>query len=217
MKNRFLIIIMAIFAVLAGSCSSQSTQAVQETIPPKQSPTQTLITSTPTPTKVPLSVLESAQQVIQTLRDRDMAGLSTFVHPELGLRFSPYPFVRAEDLVFGKQSLHDLFSDETVYNWGNFDGSGEAIEMTFEAYFTRFVYSQDFAEPEVIGLNKEIGQGNSINNIPEFYPGADYVEYHFSGFDPQYAGMDWQSLRLVFILEGSNYYLIGIVHAQWTI
>jgi len=125
--------------------------------------------------------------------------------------------VRAEDLVFGKQALPDLFSDETVYNWGNFDGSGEAIEMTFEAYFTRFVYSQDFAEPEVIGLNKEIGQGNSINNIPEFYPGADYVEYHFSGFDPQYEGMDWQSLRLVFILEGSNYYLIGIVHAQWTI
>ena len=217
MKNRFLIIIMAIFAVLTGSCSPQSTQVVQEAIPPTQSPTQTLITYTPTPTKVPLSVLESAQQVIQTLRDRDMAGLAAFVHPELGLRFSPYPFVRAEDLVFGKQALPDLFSDETVYNWGNFDGSGEAIEMTFEAYFTRFVYSQDFAEPEVIGLNKEIGQGNSINNIPEFYPGADYVEYHFSGFDPQYAGMDWQSLRLVFILEGSNYYLIGIVHAQWTI
>ena len=62
-----------------------------------------------------------------------------------------------------------------------------------------------------------IGQGNSLNNIREFYPGSYFVEYHFSGFDPQYAGMDWQSLRLVFLEEDGVWLLVGIVHDQWTI
>jgi hypothetical protein len=43
------------------------------------------------------------------------------------------------------------------------------------------------------------------------------MEYHFSGFEAQYEGMDWESLRLVFIQEDSTWYLVGIVHDEWTI
>jgi hypothetical protein len=89
--------------------------------------------------------------------------------------------------------------------------------LTFAEYFERFIYSADFANPEQIGYNKVLQEGNSINNIPEYYPQAEFVEYHFSGFDPQYEGMDWQSLRLVFEKVDGRYYLVGIVHAEWTI
>ncbi|WP_268240815.1 hypothetical protein [Paenibacillus albidus] len=43
------------------------------------------------------------------------------------------------------------------------------------------------------------------------------MEYHYDELDPQFAGMDWQSLRLVFGKEGSQWVLMGIIHDQWTI
>jgi hypothetical protein len=42
------------------------------------------------------------------------------------------------------------------------------------------------------------------------------VEYYFPGFDPQYGGMDWRSLRLVFSDHGGTWYLAGIIHDEWT-
>jgi hypothetical protein len=88
--------------------------------------------------------------------------------------------------------------------------------MTFEAYWARFIYDVDFAQPDAVGYNEVIGTGNKINNIAQVYPQADVVEYYFEGFDPQYKGIDWRSLRLV--LEGSEglWYLVGIVHDEWT-
>jgi hypothetical protein len=43
------------------------------------------------------------------------------------------------------------------------------------------------------------------------------VEYHFSGFDKKFEGMDWASLKLVFENSNNEWYLVGIVHDQWTI
>ena len=55
-----------------------------------------------------------------------------------------------------------------------------------------------------------------INNIPDFYPGGMMVEYHFPGIDPEYGGLDWRSLRLVFIPYGEDWFLVGVVHDEWT-
>ncbi len=59
--------------------------------------------------------------------------------------------------------------------------------------------------------------GNSIDNSQEYYPGAMVVEYHFPGFDPQYGGLDWASLRLVFQEFEGRWVLVGIIHDEWTI
>ena len=98
-----------------------------------------------------------------------------------------------------------------------FDGSGEPINLTFEAYFERFIYDADFARPHAIGYNEIIGAGNTINNIAEVYPNAVTIEYHFEGFDPTFAGLDWRSLRLVLEGKEGTWYLVGIVHDEWTI
>jgi len=106
----------------------------------------------------------------------------------------------------------------TTYTWGTYlDGSGTPIELKFKDYYPLFVYSADFANPDQKAFNQSIGQGNTINNLTAYYPGAEFVEYHFTGFDPQLEGKDWQSLRLVFLIQNGKYYLIGIVHDQWTI
>jgi hypothetical protein len=158
-----------------------------------------------------------AARIIMAIKHEDMETVATLVHPENGVRFSPYTYVRSEDLSFGAAQMRDLFADQTVYTWGVFDGTGEPIELTFRAYFERFVYDVDFALPHVVGFNETIGMGNTINNIAEVYPEAVAVEYHFEGFDPQYAGLDWRSLRLVLERKEGAWYLVGVVHDEWTI
>jgi hypothetical protein len=165
-----------------------------------------------------------AAQAILALRDQDIPELAGLVHPVKGITFSPYAYVRPlqgalgeADLVFSRDQLLGLWTDPTVYRWGRYDGSGEPIDLTFEQYYQRFVYDVDFAQPDVVGFNDMVGQGNTPNNIADVYPLAQTVEYHFEGFDPQYAGMDWRSLRLVLEEYEGDWYLVGIVHDQWTI
>ncbi len=157
-----------------------------------------------------------AAQVIRALAVKDMERVAEFVHPVMGVRFSPYAFVSEDHQVLMPDELPGLAGSGEVYVWGAYDGSGASIELTFDAYYEEFVYSADFANPEQMAVNERISQGNSINNISEFYPYSSFIEYHFSGFDAQYEGMDWQSLRLVFLQEGDAWYLVGIVDDQWT-
>lgn len=162
-------------------------------------------------------VIALAQTVAAVLKEANYYRLRTYVHPELCLRFSPYPNLRSSDLTFCAEQLGGLPGSSTIYTWGRYDGSGEPIKLTFDDYHQRFVYDQEFFQPEVVGFNQEVSSGNSINNIPEIYPDGMIVEYHFPGFDPQYGGMDWRSLRLVFIEEGGFWYLVALVHGEWTI
>jgi hypothetical protein len=185
---------------------------------PVETEIQTPETAYPVETETQaLDLRGTAELVINALAEKDMAFLADFVHPHRGLRFSPYAFVREEHQVFMPNELPALVSSEEVYTWGAYDGTGDPIDLIFDDYYQEFVYSSDFANPEQIGVNERIGQGNTINNIGEFYPGSSFVEYHFSGFEEQYEGMDWESLRLVFVQEDGSWWLVGIVHDEWTI
>jgi hypothetical protein len=164
--------------------------------------------------------------ILEALARRDIQTLSGFVHPAKGVRFSPYGYVNVEsDLRFLPEALRELESDTTRKTWGAEDGSGEPIRLSFRDYYGRFVWNHDFREAPQVSVDERLGQGNSLHNIPEVYPGSHFVEYHFPGFDPQYEGMDWASLRFVFeedegqpALSGvEGWFLIGIVHDQWTI
>lgn len=169
-------------------------------------------------------VAAQAAEIIMALKNRNLETLSRLVHPDKGVRFSPYTYVRVApgspegaDLVFSPAYVANLFADQTVYHWGRFDGSGEPIDLTFEAYFARFIYDADFARPHAVGYNEVIGRGNTINNIAQVYPNAVAIEYHFEGFDPAFAGLDWRSLRLVLEEKEGAWYLVGIVHDEWTV
>ncbi|ANB59430.1 hypothetical protein [Anoxybacteroides amylolyticum] len=163
-------------------------------------------------------VLHTALDVVTALQAKDMKKVATYVHPEKGVRFSPYGHVNPDsDVVFKKTELPSLMESKHIYHFGTFDGSGQPIDMTFQDYFHKFVYDVDFANPHIIGNNVVIGKGNTIENIHDVYPNAVFVEFHFTGFDKQYNGMDWRSLRLVLEKQGETWYLVGIVHDQWTI
>lgn len=169
------------------------------------------------------AIAARAAQIILALRDRDLEEVGRLAHPAKGVRFSPYTFVRAvagapegEDLVFSAMQLAGLGPDATVYHWGRFEGSGEPIDLTFAEYYEAFVYDVDFARPDVVGFGQMVGQGNIVNNIATVYPEGLTVEYHFEGFEPPYAGMDWRSLRLVLEPDMGRWSLVGVVHDEWT-
>lgn len=168
------------------------------------------------------AVAARAGKIVHALRDQDWETIADAVHPDKGVRFSPYTYVRVgegedADLVFSAEELIGLPEDETVYHWGTFDGSGEPINVTFAEYYRRFIYDADFAWAYAVGFNQVIGRGNTINNVTEVYPQAQVVEYHLPGTDPQFGGLDWRSLRLVLEQVGEMWYLAGIVHDEWTI
>ncbi|MBN1919803.1 MAG: hypothetical protein JW892_01050 [Anaerolineae bacterium] len=163
------------------------------------------------------TALALGAQALAALKAQDMAALGVLAHPTQGVRFSPYAYVRDEDLVFTPAQLNGALSDSTVYEWGAYDGSGEPINLTFTGYYQEFIFDHDFTTAEAVSVNERLGQGNSIDNSAEVYPGAMVVEYHFPGFNPEYEGMDWASLRLVFQEFEGRWVLVGIIHDQWTI
>lgn len=220
-------------SLLLVSCSAMPSPTT--TPSPTSSPTSTP-TSTPSPTSTPNSlpkVLNGSEftpvqakeaianrtlEVISALKTKDSNKLSLYIHPQLGVRFSPYTYVNAKsDLVLNAAQVRTAFQDATLSTWGSYDGSGEPIHLTFANYFSKFIYSHDFAKAEKLSYNETVGKGNTVNNVREVYPTSIIVEYYFSGFDKKLEGHDWVSLRLVFEYYNQQWYLTGVVHDQWTI
>ncbi len=166
---------------------------------------------------LPDELILRGQEVLEGLKTGQYDIISPFIHPEFCLRFSPYSYLNEDNQKICPTELENLINTEDPITWGRFDGTGNPINLTFSDYHQQFVYDQDYFNPAVIGYNIEVSTGNAINNIREIFPDGVMIEYHFPGFDPQYGGLDWRSLRLVFIPENGHWYLAAIIHGEWTI
>lgn len=164
------------------------------------------------------NVMSTSLEVMQLIKDKDMATLSRYIHKGKGLRFSPYFYIdMQDDQVFTNQEVSTLDQNTNLLTWGDYDGSGEPISLNFSDYYDQFIYDVDFISPQLIGNHTSIGSGNTSDNIVQAYPNGRFIEFHFREIDPQYEGIDWRSLRLVFEQDDGLWYLVGIVHGQWTI
>jgi len=164
------------------------------------------------------AILVLTKQILTMLKNKKYKMLSEFIHPTLGLRFSPYAYIdTTTNLKFTAVNFFEKSKLQTILKWGNYDGSGDEILLTIEKYLEKFVYSADFLNADKTSLNKMIGTGNSLNNLETIYKNCNYTESYFAGFDEKYDGMDWCCLRLVYKKYQSKNYLIAIVHDQWTI
>ncbi|WP_244270558.1 hypothetical protein [Proteiniborus ethanoligenes] len=231
MKRKIMkiVLIILVFIIIAAGCTADNTNLEEELkkkeeeisiLKDKNKALEDKISSLESEVGVENtnSLLIKVIEVIELIKDKDMKNLSSYVHPEKGLRFTPYPYIDLQnDQVFKAQSVAELLQDTKVYTWGSYDGSGEPIELKFNDYYDKFIYDADFANPHMIGNNVTIGTGNTIDNVDEAYPNGYFVELYFKGFEPQYEGIDWRSLKLVFEELNGAWYLVSIVHGQWTI
>ncbi len=165
-----------------------------------------------------LDLRGAADKTLELLKAEDYANLAHLVHPEKGVRFSPYAFVdEAADIVFDQDQIKAIAEDTEVYTWGAYDGTGDPIELTFADYYAKFIMTHDFLTADRIAENEVLSWGTTTINIKEVYPEAEFVEYNFEGFEAEYEGIDWESLRLVFEQVDGRWYLVGIIHDQWTV
>ena len=155
---------------------------------------------------------------LDAFKRRDGAALAALAHPTKGVRFTPYPFVStAKDIVLTRAEFPRAYVETTTRTWGITDGKGDPITMTFSDYAARYVWSRDFQAASKTAYNKPIGSGNSIDNTADVYPNAILFEAYDPGPVPAEESVRWQSLRLLFESDGGTWYLVGVVHGEWTI
>ena len=171
-----------------------------------------------TSTDVEKTVVDLSGKILNFIRSKDFTALGQYVHSRKGLRFSPYQFVNVEDdRVIQVADLVQLSADRNVHRWGVYDGSGADMNLTFNEYYQRFIYDVDFSKAPTVSFDKVVSFGNTMNGIKLEYPESRFVEYYFPGLEAQSEGMDWRSLSLVFEQSSGQWYLVGIVHGEWTI
>ncbi|SEM09199.1 hypothetical protein SAMN05421856_10148 [Chryseobacterium taichungense] len=171
-------------------------------------------------TNLPIKKEESLKSlneaIILSLKEKNYNKFVQYIHPEKGVRFSMYAFVnQAEDKKFSKADFIKYQPTKTIFTWGVLDGSGDLYKATINDYLGKWVYAKDFATGQV-SINEFQGSGNSLNNLKQIYPKADFTENFIKGSKAN-AEMDWKCLRLVFEKFQGKYYLVAVINDQWTI
>ncbi len=205
----FFIIILSSLLICLHSCKSDKKGVVPPTSPDKS------IKSLKTEISDSVKVKNKAADVLRMIKAADWKTLSEHIHPEEGLRISPYADI---DLNCTVLEFEDLLSVDTtkLYNWGAYDGSGSPIRMNLAEYHRKFMYEVDFINAEKIIYNKFAQYGNTRNTIPKMYPECQTIEYYLSGKGSEFEGFNWRALRLVFKSFNDEWYLVALVHSQWT-
>jgi len=163
-------------------------------------------------------VREAADHALDALAGADLPLLAGLAHPQRGVLFSPYAYLEpGEAVVLTPDELRSLEESDPVRSWGWTDGSGEPIQLTFRDYHREYIHDRDFRAAPRVSVDERVGVGNTVDNIAQIFPGATTVEYHLPGVDPALEGMDWASLRLVLVQEAGRWWLVAVVHDQWTI
>ncbi|HOV10152.1 MAG TPA: hypothetical protein PLT47_00750 [Bacteroidales bacterium] len=163
-------------------------------------------------------LFELTDQILSAMQAKDYAKISSFFHPVSGVRFSPYAYIdTVANVTLTREPFNELVNQQIKLKWGSFNGSGEDILMTVQQYFNRFVYNANYLKNSKKSLNNIIGKGNTLNNIRIIYKDYDFIECYIPGSDKKSEGMDWCSLRLVYKKFGDQYFLVGLIHDQWTI
>lgn len=206
--------ILAMWMVSCNGTDDSEKSAVTDTLLSKD----TIVNQKNTDTLVEEATLNTiATEILIALKAKDYKAFTAYFHPTDSVLFSPYGFIDIRtSKKLTKATFTKLIDERGSVNWGNYDGTGKTIRLSAQQYLDKFVYNADYLNAEKTAFNQIIGKGNSLNNLNKIYPKHPFLEYYFSGFDQKYEGMDWTSLRLVFSAYEGSFYLVAVVHDQWT-
>ena len=164
------------------------------------------------------SVLEASKGVLEAFSMRNGEKLAALVHPKKGVRFSSSAYVDVEnDVVFSSAQAGQFWKDHKTYDWGFADGTGDVIQLTPSAYCERYILDQDFINSSSVNVNGDRASGNTGSNAALVYPQGMRVEYYIAlvrgGKVPEF---DWAALRLVFESVGGDWFLVAVIHDEWS-
>jgi len=161
--------------------------------------------------------LNYAKDIKTALAQQNYAALIPYIHPKRGVRFSMYAYIQPKsDKVFSREQYAQYLNESDIrFTWGQKDGTGKLYITPLPDYLKDWVQA-DYFDTQTATINHTSSSGNSINNIDIIYQNSDYVEFYNSGVDPQFGGLDWRALRLVFDDYQGKRYLVAIISDQWT-
>ncbi len=159
-----------------------------------------------------------SSRVLQLLAENRPRALADLVHVEMGICFSPYAYADSARMrCMTAKGLRYLASiPDSARRWGEQDGTGAPLRLSWNQYRRRFIWDKDYA---ALGTRRNApanARGNSPLNIYAQFPGAAVAEWHVPG-NERYAFMDWGSLYLVYLFRDGRWWLRAVVHDQWTI
>lgn len=163
------------------------------------------------------SSIDTAKIILQSLKDKDIDTLSTFIDSNEWIRFTPYSYIDISNNIIIKDIKTEYENTGKIILRWHYDWTWDPINLNTQDYFNKFVYNTDYISLWEVIENKVTQRWNSINNITEIYSWAYIIEFYISWFDPQYEWMDRKSLTLVLKEKDNKRYLIWIINWQWTI
>jgi len=158
-----------------------------------------------------------AFSILGYIKDDDYVTLSSAVHPEYGVVFSPYATINlSTNQRFSAEEIATIDTDSHIYMWGVLNGSGEPIMMTPAEYFEKFIPAADYINASIIGVNRVVRSGNALENMVDVFPDVKFVDFHIPGGESS-EELDWSSLRLGFEEYEGEFRLIAIVYSTWSV
>jgi hypothetical protein len=208
--------LLAVFGLVLAACAGAAAPG------PSPSASGTAQPSGPVARQLSAADAEAAvgvlvRDTLAAFKKRDGPALAALAHPSKGVRFSPYAYIQATNVTLMAAQLANAFTDPTKRTWGITDGKGDPIILTFADYTGTYIYARDFASSSQTAFNKTIGAGNTIDNTADVYPNAILFEAYDPGPDPSMKDFQWQCVRLLFERSGDRWFLVSVVHGEWTI
>ncbi len=155
-------------------------------------------------------------EIINLLSAKDYAKLEAMVS-SAGLSVNDNPSLDLTKHHISKENISEIPYDSTTMLWGYEDGRGDPINVTTQAFIEQYVFSKNFLMTDSINVNRiKDGGTNNANTLLQDISGRNFVAFYYQG-DPQYPGMTWMTLYLIFDVENGAYKLRGITRNQWTI
>jgi hypothetical protein len=162
------------------------------------------------------NLTDQANLVLKALIAGNFTALEQYIEPGGQVIFSPYAYIDTTKAQrFSGEKLSQTATAKRLLKWGEYDATGEPIQLTVGDYFAQFIQHKPFATADSVLVNRSLAAGNLINNIGQVFPDTEFVEYYCKGSD-EYAGMDWGALRIIFRKKADKLYLVGVVSDRWT-
>lgn len=162
--------------------------------------------------------VKAATTINTALSNKQYTRIMPHIHPKKGVRFSMYAYVNPKtDKVFSQANFKKYLKQSRIkFTWGEKDGTGEVYIETLPKYLDNWVVRKNEFFHSKPSVNQFHSHGNSLNNLTEQYPNADFVEFYHQGTSDWHY-MDWRALRLVFETYQGRPYLVAIITDEWTI
>lgn len=163
----------------------------------------------------PVMLEQQATEILQAIHDHDMDVLSSHVHAEKGLLFSPYFSVMDDTVRFEKDEVPSLLENDATYLWGYGEANTE-IQLTPVDYFDKHLQVKRFFESDEVFVDTQNQKVDPTNYLKTVFPDSKIVEFYHDGTE-QYSRLDWRSLNLVFEQdEEGAWRLVAIINNLFT-